>query len=83
MVDLHQELCIAVEQTVIGGLLGRVENAYCEDFYKRYLHDFVRLVHMSRQKDLNFEKQEYEVRMCISPSHSILYNLTVITYLLH
>lgn len=59
---MYQQLCAAVEGTVVGGLLSGVKSAHCDDFYQRYLHDFVRLVHMCNQKDLEFELQEYEVR---------------------
>lgn len=61
MSQLHRCLCDAVEQTRVGDVLIDVGPQDYEDFYKSYLHDFVRLVHMSNVKDHNHQELEYEV----------------------
>ena len=51
-----------MEPTAIGEILGPIEGVECEDLYKKYLHDFVRLVHKCNHKDQDYEIQEYDVR---------------------
>lgn len=58
----HKQLCAAVEPTPIGEILVSVEGTECEEFYRNYLHDFIRLVHKCNHKDREYEIQEYEVR---------------------
>ncbi len=66
-VQLHRQLCAAVEPTAVGEVLRGVNDQDCEDFYKRYLHDFVRLVHMCKHgKMTEYEIKEYEVRLAMS-----------------
>lgn len=58
--QLHKHLCDTVEQTQVGDLLISVNGLQdYEDFYKKYLHDFVRFVHKSNLKD--HKDLEYEV----------------------
>ena len=47
----------------VGDVLKSVEDEYCEDFYKYYLHDFVRLAHNSQHKKQEQEQEEYNVRV--------------------
>ena len=58
----HKQLCAAVEPTPIGEILVSVDGVECEEFYRNYLHDFIRLVHKCNHKDREYELQEYEVR---------------------
>ena len=52
-----------MEPTAVGEVLGSVDGTDCEDFYKRYLHDFVRLAHRCTHLNQEHEKQEYEVNL--------------------
>ena len=54
----------ALSQTKVGDILSQVSEQNIKDFYERYLHDFVRYVHKSRNRDA-LEKTEYEVCMCV------------------
>lgn len=58
---LHKQLCFGVEGTAIGEVLSKVKEEDCEDFYKRYLSDFVKLVHKCSKKNRDCEIQEYKV----------------------
>ena len=58
---LYKQLCLAVEPTPVGGVLSQVDSYNCEDLYRKYLHDFVRLVHKCKHKNLQDETREYEV----------------------
>lgn len=58
---LHKQLCEAIYQMEVGEVLKSVQDEYCEDFYKFYLHDFVRSVHQSQQKKKEQEDAEYKV----------------------
>lgn len=50
----------------MGGVLCGVSEQDCEDLYRSYLHDFVRIVHMCKHsKNLEHEDKEYEVRCTI------------------
>ena len=47
-------------QTTIGEALGSVDEAYCQELYQYYLHDFVRSVHQCyhwQQKSVSLEYQ--------------------------
>ena len=44
----------------MGEVLKQVNECDCEDFYKDYLHDFVRIVHRCHQSNQDYEIQEYE-----------------------
>ena len=64
--QLHQQLCEAVMPTPVGEVLRGVSEQDCEDFYRHYLHDFVRLVQRCKHsKKREFETKEYEVRTTI------------------
>lgn len=58
---LHEQLCLTVDTTAIGEVLKRVDETDCRDFYQRYLHDFVRLVHKCTHKQDEDQNREYEV----------------------
>ena len=58
---LYRQLCDLVEPTPVGEVLKQVDERDCEDFYKNYLHDFVRMVHRCHQNNQDYEIQEYEV----------------------
>ena len=62
---LHKQLCEAIFQMEIGEVLKSVQDEYCEDFYKYYLHDFVRSVHMCQHKKNEQEEAEYNVSISI------------------
>ena len=57
-------MCAAVEQTTIGEMLATVEENDIEDFYKKYLYDFVRHAHGCKHKNQADESNEYEVKYC-------------------
>ena len=61
---LHKQLCEAIHQMEVGEALSSVQNDYCEDFYKYYLHDFVRNVHKSQNKKQDQAETEYTVNIC-------------------
>jgi hypothetical protein len=42
-------------------VLSGVTEGDCEDFYRKYLHDFVRLAHRCKHANLEDDKMEYEV----------------------
>lgn len=58
-VMLCNQLCETVKQTQVGEILLEVDEDSIEDFYSRYLQDFVQIVHTSTQRD-----SEYELRGC-------------------
>lgn len=60
-VQIYKQLCATVEPTIIGEILQTVNEADCEDFYLKYLHDFVRLAHRCKHKNQEDDIQEYEV----------------------
>ncbi len=57
---MYKQLCAALEPTEIGEVIKAVETD-CEEFYKKYLHDFVRFAHLCKHKDRADENKEYEV----------------------
>ncbi len=59
--ELHKQLCETVEPTIVGGILRSVKYEDSEAFYRRYLHDFVRLVHRCTHSSKDNEIKEYEV----------------------
>ena len=59
--SLHFQLCELVSQTTIGEVLESVDEAYCEEFYQYYLHDFVRGVHRCYHKQQQLGNLEYKV----------------------
>lgn len=58
---LHKQLCLGMEVTPVGEVLSKVKEDQCEDFYKKYLNDFVKLVHKCSKKRRDCEIQEYKV----------------------
>ena len=62
---LHKQLCEAINQVEVGEVLKSVDDEYCEDFYKYYLHDFVKSVHQSQHKEQEQKEQEYNVCIAI------------------
>lgn len=58
--QLHKQLCEAMNSTAVGEVLRAVNELYCEDLYRHYLHDFVRLVHKCKHS----KKHEYETKEC-------------------
>lgn len=60
-VQLYNQLCAILEPTSVGEIL-RTVVMDCEELYKRYLHDFVRLAHRCKHKN---QEEEYEVRTIV------------------
>lgn len=60
---LHEQLCLIVDTTPIGAVLKRVDGTDSNNFYQRYLHDFVRLVHKCNHKQDDDQNREYEVSL--------------------
>ena len=58
---LYKQLCEAIHQMEVGEVLSSVRDEYCEEFYKFYLHDFVRNVHKSQSKKQDQAQTEYNV----------------------
>lgn len=58
--QIHEQLCLLLEPTAIGEVITQAGRVNLDDYYKRYLHDFVRLAHQSSQKNPVHETQEYE-----------------------
>ena len=54
-------LCESIKQTPVGKVMLTVDQNSTEEFYTKYLHDFVRIVHMCTQSDGECESREYEV----------------------
>ena len=52
-----------MEKTEIGQILHAVDNSVSSDFYKRYLHDFVHIVHCSKLSDTEVVSIEYKVSL--------------------
>ncbi len=53
---------MSVKQTPVGRVLNLVYQCDCEDFYKKYLHDFVRIVHRCNHTKPEKNVQENESR---------------------
>ena len=62
---LHKQLCEAIHQMEVGDVLASVRDEYCKEFYKYYLHDFVRNVHKSHNKKQEQAETEYKVGVMI------------------
>ena len=60
-VQLHLQLCASIDQTPIHEILKEVDESFHDQFYKKYLYDFVRLAHRSDCKNKTHAKKEYEV----------------------
>ena len=69
---LHKQLCEAIHQMEVGDVLASVRDEYCEDFYKYYLHDFVRTIHKSQNSETEQVGAEYSVSLTYSCCQSIL-----------
>ena len=74
---VYMQLCTILEPTAIGGVLSVVDDNNYEDFYKKYLHDFVRLSHSCKHKQQEYDNQEYKVSCIIVAS--IVYIVSVQT----
>ena len=62
---VHKKLCSLVSDSPLGDVLGSVQDGHCEELFRRYLHDFVRSVHMCTHKMEQSVKDEYKV--CCHP----------------
>ncbi len=60
---LHKQLCEAIHQMEVGEVLISVGDEYCEEFYKYYLHDFVRTIHQSQNVEIKLVEAEYSVSL--------------------
>ena len=47
----------------VGEVLSSVQDEYCEDFYKYYLHDLVRTIHKSQNIEPKQVETEYSVSL--------------------
>jgi hypothetical protein len=47
----------------VGEVLISVGDEYCEEFYKYYLHDFVRTIHQSQNVEIKLVEAEYSVSL--------------------
>ncbi len=56
-----KRLSKVVEVTPIGAILLAVEENYIDEFYVKYLHDFVRIIHPCLENYSNFKERQYEV----------------------
>ena len=56
----------------VGEVLSSVRDEYCEEFYKFYLHDFVRNVHKSQSKKQEQAQNEYNVSIIVHLSWKVL-----------
>ena len=54
-----------MEPTTIGGVLNAVDEVVYEEFYRNYLHDFVRLAHRCKHKNQEDDVREYGVSYSI------------------
>ena len=69
---LHKQLCEAIHQMEVGEVLALVRDEYCEDFYKYYLHDFVRTIHKSQNSETEQVGAEYSVSLTCDCRRSII-----------
>ena len=60
---LHKQLCEAIHQMEVGEVLTSVQDEYCEEFYKYYLHDLVRTIHKSQNIEPKQVETEYSVSL--------------------
>ena len=50
-IQLHKQLHASLEHTSVYDVLTKVDDSNFRDFFHRYLHDFVRLVHRCNHND--------------------------------
>ena len=62
---MYEQLQGVVKTTPIGEVLIDVAGDNCDEFFQRYLHDFVRIVHHCNHRDSNLTNLEYEVKMIV------------------
>ena len=62
---LYNQVSVSVGSTSIGEVLSTVDDVDCEEFYKKYLHDFVRLAHNCTHRNKEDEDQECEVSIAL------------------
>jgi hypothetical protein len=55
------QLCEIVRDTVVGGILESVKPEECDNFFRYYLHDFVRSVHFCSRKNQELNSLEHKV----------------------
>lgn len=76
---VHKQLGSLVSDSPLGDVLGSVQDGLqCEELFRRYLHDFVRSVHMCTHKMEQSVKDEYKVcchSVCPKTSYNIGYVL--------
>lgn len=61
--QLYEQLCVAVQTTSIYDVLAKVKESDSKDFFRNYLHDFVRLVHRCDHRDKGHQNKEYWVSL--------------------
>ena len=59
--NCHKQLCEYIHSTPVGTVLKSVSTKNSEEFYKFYLHDFVKSVHKSNHRNLEHDEMEYQV----------------------
>ena len=59
--QIRNQLCESVKQTDVGAILLTVEENYTEEFYAKYLHDFVQIVSVASQTNNDLKRRQYEV----------------------
>ena len=57
----HNQLCEFIQTTPVGTVLESVDTENYEEFYKFYLHDFVRSVHRCKHRNAEHDDMEYQV----------------------
>ena len=61
----HEQLCAFVRDTPVGAILESVDSDNYEDFYKRYLHDFVMGMHRCKHKSSDLTAMELQVSIIL------------------
>ena len=57
----HIQLCEFIQTTPVGAVLESVDTENCEEFYKFYLHDFVKSVHKCKHENAEHDDMEHKV----------------------
>ena len=63
-------------------MLASVRDEYCKEFYKYYLHDFVRNVHKSHNKKQEQAETEYKVGVMIIIIIIFILHIVIVMYAL-
>ncbi len=77
--DKHEQLCTLISETPIFSIL-TVGDTDCEELYRNYLYDFVRIVHQCHHTEATME---YEVILCNAKKEREYYKLFVQHYIEH